>query len=112
MCGKMPVPKREPTHNLVDNLNTNDQGGNGGSLLEDISQWKEKNASISEAIVKADRHSPHEKNNVKIHIEHLQKITTEHFEKSKHSDSKNDTIKQCCKDSKLRTVDGIPVSKD
>lgn len=75
-----PTATVTPTHNTADNLNTNGNGnGNGGSLMN-VKDWKEKNATIAEATVKADRHSTHADNDTEKHIAHLQKITTIHFE--------------------------------
>ena len=83
MTTSKPRPPIEPTHNTADNLDTDvNENGNGGNLLN-VEHWKEKNASLSESCIKADRHSNQDNIRTEEHIIHLQDITTEHFEKKK-----------------------------
>lgn len=67
--------------NATTNTNSKDaKNGNGnciegGELLDSVTGWKEKHASTSEAIVKAERHGSD------ISTEELQRRTVEHFVK-------------------------------
>lgn len=84
------LPKRIPaggkdSNELNKNGNGNGNGLDGGHLLNETDHiqgehgWKEKHASDSEAIVKAERH---EKDGNKETTESLQKRTVEHFTRS------------------------------
>ena len=77
---QVPLPSRIPTGGtdspFHENGNGNGDNGNGtdnGDML--VIGWKEKHASTSEAIVKAERHGDN------ITTEELQKKTVEHLEK-------------------------------
>lgn len=78
------LPKRIPaggkdSNELGGGNCTNGNGVDGGEMLSELKDelhgWKEKHASDSEAIVKAERHG--DRNDA----ETLQKKTVEHFEK-------------------------------
>jgi hypothetical protein len=92
------LPKRIPSggkdSNELDGSNGNGNGMDGGDMLnghgEDPHGWKEKHASDSEAIVKAERHGKDEED-----PSALQKRTVEHFEKI------SVTVKETVVDDKL-----------